>query len=197
MPDGDHRALPRRTWPTARHPRWRERLNSVGLRAIRGGGRDPRCRGRPCRPARSARSWCAANGDARLLAEPGGHGQDDPRRLALDWRHGPHGRRRLCHDAGPVQRHDHLRRLQHLSPRGRGGVADPPRRARGGGGRPSRCRMGRGGGGLRGRAAGRAERPMDGRRWMRCASTASHGSSGRSIYRFVSMRCPRTITARS
>ena len=90
--------------------------------------------------------------DAGLLEQPGGQRQGAARRLAVDRRPGLHGRRRLRHHQGPLQGHDHLGRLQHLSARDRGGAADAPGRAGGGGGRPPARRVGRGGGGLRGGA---------------------------------------------
>ena len=59
------------------------------------------------------------------------------------------GRQRLPDAEGPLEGRDHQRRLQHLSARGRGGPAVPPRRARGFGGRRVRSRMGRDRRGLR------------------------------------------------
>ena len=56
---------------------------------------------------------------------------------------------------GPLQGHDHLGRLQHLSARDRGRAEPPSRRRRMLGGRPPASRMGRGGRGLRRGAAGR------------------------------------------
>ena len=69
------------------HPRWRERLGSVGIAQscveVRIGDEDgrelPAGRGR-----RNSGPWRARH--ARLLAQSGSDNQDDPRRLALDGR---------------------------------------------------------------------------------------------------------------
>ncbi len=54
-------ALSREDIADRTHPRWRERLASVGRAQSVCRGADWRCeRSGPCRPARRARSWCAA-----------------------------------------------------------------------------------------------------------------------------------------
>jgi acyl-CoA synthetase (AMP-forming)/AMP-acid ligase II len=116
-----------------RHPRWRERLASVGTAqspvevmvaddegprtATRRGRRDPRARRR---------------GHARLLEQPGGDGRHAQGRLAVDRRHRDDGRGRLPDAAGPLEGRHHIRRHQHLSARGGGGAAFPSQGARGG-----------------------------------------------------------------
>ena len=68
----------------------------------------------------------------------------------------------LPHPARPVQGPDHQRGDEHLPPRGRRGAAPPPRRPGRLRRRPARPGVGRGGGGLRGAADGAA--PADRRR---------------------------------
>ena len=71
------------------------------------------------------------------------------RRLAVDRRCRRLRRGRAADAEGPLQGHDHLGRLQHLSARDRGRAEPPSRRRRMLGGRPPASRMGRGGRGLR------------------------------------------------
>jgi acyl-CoA synthetase (AMP-forming)/AMP-acid ligase II len=56
---------------------------------------------------------------ARLLQGPRGDGPENPRRLASHRRHGRQGRAGVPPDHRPAQRHDHRRRLQHVSRRDR------------------------------------------------------------------------------
>ena len=130
--------------------------------------------------------------DGRLLGEFRGDGEDAARRMAAHRRPRQPRRRRLPHHQGPLEGHDHLRRLQHLSARDRGGAAAPPGGARsarwsGAGTRngarrssPSSSRRRRGGSSRARRALPRQHRALQAAR----ATTAS------------SMRCRRTTTAR-
>ncbi len=148
------------------HPRWRERLQSVGF------------------PRTDVEVRVVDDADGELpVGEVGevvvrgdvvmagywnaarGHRRGAARRLAAHRRRRQLRRRRVPDAAGPVQGPDHQRRDEHLPARGRGGAAAPPRRPRRGRRRPARPGVGRGGGGLRrGRrrrraAAGRGPRP--------------------------------------
>ena len=69
--------------------------------------------------------------DARLLAQPRGHRRDPSRRLAAHRRRRLARRGRLPDPPRSLQGPDHLGRRQHLSARGRGGAAAPPRGRRG------------------------------------------------------------------
>ena len=60
-----------------------------------------------------------------------------PRRLLHGRRHGAARRRRLHPPRRPQEQHDHLRRRERLSVRGRGAARQPPRRAGRGRGRPA------------------------------------------------------------
>ena len=106
------------------HPRWRERLARPAgpMPASRSWSPTPRT-GR-CRPARPARS--SARGDVVMPGywrNPDATAQTLARRLAAHRRRRRLRRRRLSDAEGPLQGRDHLRRLQHLSARGRGGAA--------------------------------------------------------------------------
>ena len=95
--------------PAAPDPGIEIRIVGAGRRAAaaRRGGR-----------ARRAR----AVGDDGLLEPAGGDGRDDRRRLAAHRRPRPDVGRRRRAPARPRQGHDHLRRLQRLRGRGRGGA---------------------------------------------------------------------------
>ncbi len=173
------------------HPRWRERLASAGRPfacvEVMVADEDDR----PLPPGEPGEILCRGDDrHGRLLAEPGGERRGAARRLAAHRRRRRLRRRRLSHAEGPLQGPDHLRRLQHLSARGRGGAAAPSQGARGLGDRPARPRVGRGGGRLRGRRG--AGRPSS----TRCALARSRASSGRRTM-CSSRHCRRTTTARS
>ena len=137
------------------------------------------------------RSDCVMQG---YWNNPDANARGPPRRLAVDRRPRRAGRRRLPHPQGPLQGHDHLRRLQHLPARDRGGAARPSRRAGGRRRRPAARRLGRGGRRLRGEARGRRRsgrhaRPLCPRQHR--PLQAPEGATASST------RCPRTTTARS
>ncbi len=110
------------------HPRWLERLGSAGkpyacLEVKVADGEDralPVGRDRRDPLPRRRR-------DAGLLAQSGGDRADHARRLAAHRRCRRVRCRRLSDPEGPLQGHDHLRRLEHLSARGRGGAAQARR----------------------------------------------------------------------
>ena len=66
--------------------------------------------------------------DGRLLEQPNRDGAGAARRLAVDRRCRHLRRARLSLSEGSLQGRHHLRRLEHLSARGRGGAAAPSRR---------------------------------------------------------------------
>jgi long-chain acyl-CoA synthetase len=121
-------ALSREHLTDTAHPRWRERIASVGV-------------------AMSMVEVRVVDTDgataARLLAQSRSQRQDAARRLVVDRRHGGDGRRRLPYVEGPLEGRDHQRRLEHLPARSRRSAAPSPWRTRGVGGRPARCRVGR------------------------------------------------------
>ncbi len=178
------------------HPRWRERMQSVGAAAHRRRG-PRRRRERPRTPHRRDRRGGGPRrrGDGRLLDRTRRHGRGVAGRLAAHRRRRQLRRRRVPDAAGPVEGPHHQRGDEHLSTGGRGGTAPPPRRPGRGRRRPARCGVGRGGGGLR------RDRPTAPRRRPSTtstgrASTTSPGSSGRRSTG-SSTRCRRTTTARS
>jgi len=89
-------------------------------------------------------------------------------RLARHRRHRPPGHARVPHDRRPQEGHDHLRRVQHLPPRGRRRHLDAPLRCRRRGHRRPGRQVGRSGQGSSRRPArrttrpGRAHRPREG-----------------------------------
>ena len=176
------------------HPRYRERLASVGTRAAGGRG-DGRGRRRPAAAGGRARRGAGARRqrDAGLLARSRGDRGDAEGRLAAHRRCRRDGRRRLPVAARSLEGPDHLGRRQHLSARDRGGA---PATSGGGGSRgrrPGRPGMGRDRGRLRGagRRPARSPRPTS----MPTAWRRSPASSGRRTIA-SSPRCPRTTTAR-
>ena len=144
----------------SRHPQWEERLASTGIArtgvAVKIVGEDGRDLPHGEIGEIVTRSDCVMQG---YWNNPDANCQGAARRLAVDRRSRLHGRRRLRHHQGPLQGHDHLRRLQHLSARDRGGAAHPPCRAGGGSRRPAARGLGRGGDRLRGGA--RRRRRLD------------------------------------
>ena len=132
--------------------------------------------------------------DGRLLEQPRRQRQGPARRLALDRRHGVHRRRGLPHAQGSLQGHDHLRRLQHLPSRARGGSAHPPDGARMRRGRARASGLGGGSDRVRGGAPGSARHAR--RISTPSASTTSRATSGRGSTG-SSRASPRTATARS
>ena len=143
------------------HPRWRERLASAGRPYACVEVRVADAEDRALPVGETGEILC--RGDMVMPGywqQPGGDRAGAARRLAAHRRRRRVRRGRLSHAEGPLQGHDHLGRLQHLSARGRGGAA-AARRVREVSviGRP-RPRMGRGGGRLRGRR-GRAPAELD------------------------------------
>ncbi len=138
------------------HPRWRERLASAGRPYACGEVRVADAQDAPMATGESGEILVPRPRDhGRLLARRRCHREDAAQRLAAHrgrWRFRCGG---LSAYQGPLQGHDHFRRFQCLSARGRGSAAHPCEGARGFGHRPARPGMGRGGGGLCG---GRSER---------------------------------------
>ena len=192
--DDDHGADGRRTH---RRPRWAPR-RAPGLGRPRAGRRRGHGAGRArparCRPTRSARSACAATPSWRATcSNPQATAEALRRRLAAHRRPRPLRRRGLPDAGRPQQGPHHLRRIEHLSARGRGSAADAPGREGSRRHRRTAPRMGRG----RRRRAGRRKPAI--RRTKRSstssASSASPASSGRSAM-CSSTSCRRTRPAR-
>ena len=108
------------------HPRWRERLASAGrpyacVEVMVADGKDT-----PVAAGETGEILC--RGDVVMA---GYWRNDDASAAALrgGWLHtgdvGAFDDGRLSAPQGPLQGHDHLRRFQHLSARGRGGAAHP------------------------------------------------------------------------
>src|SRR5215204_2257383 len=163
-PDDDHdpvegRRRRRRPSALARAPRVR------GLALCLRRGRRGRCRPPRRGDGRRGRGDLPRPaGNGRVLEQPAGDGGDAQKRVAAHRRRRRVRRRWLPHPQGPFEGPHHLRRLEHLSARGRGGAAAAPGGARGLGHRPPRPRMGRGRRrlcGWRGPARG-ARRPVPG-----------------------------------
>ena len=189
--DDDHRAVARAS-PTRAHPRWRERIGSVGVAQtdveVRvADARRPRSAGRRDRRGAGPRR----RGDGGLLAQSGGDRAAAARRLAADRRHGRARRRWLPDAEGPLQGPDHQRRLQHLPARGRGGAAAPPGVREVSVVGRARRRWGEEVVAFVVGAPGQSTR----RRSTRSASHTSRASSGRATIA-SSTRCRRTTTAR-
>ena len=144
--------LPKEDIADRDHPRWRERLGSAGkpyacVEVMVADGNDVAV-------ASGESGEIMVRGDVVMAGywqNPDATASSLARRLAAHRRRRHHRPGRLSPPQGPLQGHDHLRRLQHLSARGGGGAVDPRRRARGFRHRPPRPRMGRGGGRLCGR----------------------------------------------
>ena len=173
------------------HPRWAEHLGSAGrpyaCLEVKVADENDRCSAR----RRSRRnSLPRRRRDEGLLEKSGGDGEDAEGRLAAHRRCRRLRRRRLSHAERPLQRSHYLRRFEHLSARSRGGSSPARESSRSFGDRPA------------GSGMGRSRRRLC--RWRRGArpistsfvSIASRASSGRRIM-YSSMRCPKTITARS
>ena len=134
---------------------------------------------------------------------PGGHRGGVARRLAAHRRRRGAGRRGLLLYRRPHQGHDHLRRLQHLSARGRGRADGASRGGLRRGDRHSRRQMGRGGEGVRRaqarrqqrrrRTAGACRRTSAARRGRRSPSTSSTRSRSPGSARSTARRCARRI----
>ena len=135
------------------------RLGGPAAQSVRRGADRRRARCARCRRARPARS--CARGDS-VMAGYWRNAEASAATLRGGWLHtgdvGASMRDGYPHLQRPLQGPDHLRRLEHLSARGRGGAAAPPRRARVLGHRRAGCRMGRGRGRLRRRALRRRRR---------------------------------------
>ena len=101
---------------------------------------------RCCRRARSAALQHVQLYVLRLPQPARRHGKVDARRMVLGRRPRPARRGGLPLSGRPQERHDHLRRRERLSPRGRGGAARPPGDRSGRGGRPAARALGRAGG---------------------------------------------------
>ena len=130
--------------------------------------------------------WQRPGGDRRGVRRADGLVQHRRPRPALG--------RRLLHDLGPRARADHLRRLQRLPARGRGGAADPPRRRRGGGDRPAAPGLRRAGR-RRGRGQAGAARRSRRTRWSTSAGTSWPATRSRASVFFVEA-CRATRSAR-
>ena len=159
------------------HP---DKLHTVG-RPAAGPRHPPDRRGRPRGRARRGRRGGRAIRPAMMIGYHRQPGEDARgrvvrrRRQALHphRRRRPLRRRRLPDAARPQEGHDHLRRLQHLPERPRGGAARAPGRGRSRGGRRALGALGRDAGGLRGAARRR------GHRRRRAAATGPTPSSAR------------------
>ena len=177
------------------HPRWRDRLQSVGVARTDVEVRVVDDDGRALAAERDRRSGGPRRrGDGRLLEPTRGHRRDAARRLAAHRRRRQLRRGRLPHAARPLQGPDHQRGHEHLPPRGRRGAAAPRRRPVGGRGRKARPRVGRDGGGLR-RARRRWRPTGDKTSSTARAWTASPATSGRRTTA-SSMPCRPTAPAR-
>ena len=119
--DAAHLHLGRRR----RHPARRDRRPVPGYR----GDGARRRRQRRCRPASAGRLAVKGPTGCRYLADDR-QAAYVQRRLEHHRRHLRPGRRRLLLVPGPQRRHDHLLRLQHRRPGGRGGAAGAPGRGR-------------------------------------------------------------------
>jgi long-chain acyl-CoA synthetase len=121
-------ALPRDLVADRSHPDWRARLASVGRAFSECRGAHRRRRGPPLPPGAVGEIWCAADRSCPATGRTRRPRRDAAGRLALDRRWG-RWTRTASHAARPLQGRDHLGRHQHLSARGGGGAAHPPRRA--------------------------------------------------------------------
>ena len=95
-----------------------DRQAGAGLRGLHPRRRRQRREARHRRPARGARA------DRLPLSRRRPPDEVRAERLERHRRHLPDGCRRLLLVPGALRRHDHLGRLQHRRPRGRGGAAD-------------------------------------------------------------------------
>ena len=123
-PDDHHACCRKADIADRDHPRWRERLASAGrpfrcIEVMVADERRPAAAGGRGRRNPLPRRYR----DGRLLAERGGERGRADGRLPAHRRRRRVRCRRLSDAEGPLQGPDHLRRLQHLSARGRGGAA--------------------------------------------------------------------------
>ena len=140
------------------HSRYLERLGSAGVARSGVEIRIADSEDRPLPPGELGE--VLVRGDIVMLGileTAGRERQDAARRLATYRRRWCPRRRRLSDPQRPLERHDHIGREQHLSPRDRGGAPAAPIDTRSLRARSTPCRMGRGSRGRGGAAPGSSD----------------------------------------